>query len=108
VVAALGVFDYMEDPEKLLLRMMELSSGKVVGSFPGYSMLRAPLRKVRYTLKGCPVHFYTRARIERLCQNCGLRDFVIQPCASQGFMLIGRLRAASTDVARAQAVQGVT
>ncbi len=91
IAVALGVFDYLAEPEKMLARMMELSSGKVVGSFPGVSAVRAPLRKVRYALRGCPVYFYTRKELEALCARCGLQDYSILPYASSGYLLVGRV-----------------
>ena len=89
MVVALGVFDYMRQPASLLRRMMELSAGKVMGSFPGISPVRAPLRKLRYSLRNCPVYFYTRARIAEVCRQAGLIDYRIVPCTSAGYMLIG-------------------
>jgi ubiquinone/menaquinone biosynthesis C-methylase UbiE len=50
VVTALGVFDYVEEPVKVLTRMRELARKRVIASFPGYSLVRAPLRKLRYAL----------------------------------------------------------
>ena len=94
-VAALGVFDYVADPARLLRRMMELSRGKVMASFPAPSLLRAPLRKLRYALQNCPVYFYTRRRIEEVCCAAGLDDYDILPCTSAGFMLVGRVPAPS-------------
>jgi 2-polyprenyl-3-methyl-5-hydroxy-6-metoxy-1,4-benzoquinol methylase len=91
VVVALGVFDYIAEPEKLMSRMMELSSGKVIGSFPAVSPLRAPLRKLRYALRNCPVYFYTRSRLEEMCERCGLRDHTILSYASSGFIVVGRV-----------------
>lgn len=90
-VAALGVFDYVTEPARLLRRMMDLSTGKVMGSFPSPSLVRAPLRKLRYAMKGCPVYFYTRARVDQVCREAGLKDFKIVPCTSAGHMLIGRV-----------------
>jgi len=93
MVVALGVFDYIREPDRLLRRMMELSTGKVLGSFPGVSPVRAPLRKLRYSLRNCPVYFYTRARIAEVCHRAGLSDYRIVPCTSAGYMLIGNIGA---------------
>lgn len=90
-VAALGVFDYVTDPARLLRRMMDLSTGKVMGSFPVPSLVRAPLRKMRYSLKNCPVYFYSRKRIEDVCREAGLKHYQIVPCTSAGHMLIGEV-----------------
>jgi len=94
MVVALGVFDYVADPARVLKRMSDLANQKVVASFPGMSPLRAPLRKLRYALRGCPVHFYTRAKLKRICHDAGLKGFRIERLASSGYMLVGATRAA--------------
>jgi SAM-dependent methyltransferase len=89
VVVALGVFDYVRDPVGALKRMTELTNHKVVASFPGRSPLRAPLRKLRYALRGCPVYFYTGTRLRQICHEAGLAKFRIDKLASSGYMLLG-------------------
>ncbi len=93
VVVALGVFDYVADPVRVLKRMNELANQKVVASFPGVSPVRAPLRKMRYALRGCPVYFYTSARLRQICHDAGLANFRIEKLASSGYMLVGNTRA---------------
>jgi len=88
IVVALGVFDYVADPVSVLGRMARLSRGKVVASFPGVSPVRAPVRKVRYALKDCPLYFYTAGGLQRLCSPAGLAQFRIERIAS-GYMLVG-------------------
>ena len=94
VVVALGVFDYVADPVRALKRMTELSNDKVVASFPGVSPIRAPLRKLRYALRGCPVYFYTGTRLRQICHEAGLAKFRIDKLASSGYMLVGKKDAA--------------
>ncbi len=94
VVVALGVFEYVADPPPMLRRMMELSSGRVIASFPERSLVRAPLRKFRYALRHCPVYFYTRGRLEEICRQAGLTDYRIVPYASSGLLLVGEMGAA--------------
>lgn len=90
---ALGVFDYVADPVRVLKRMSELAD-TVVASFPGVSPVRAPLRKVRYALRGCPVYFYTGTRLKQICHEAGLPSFRIDRLASSGYMLVGSSRVA--------------
>ena len=94
VVVALGVFDYVADPVRVLKRMSELAHKKVVASFPGVSPVRAPLRKMRYALRGCPVYFYTGTKLRQICHDAGLENFRIEKLASSGYMLVGNIRAA--------------
>ncbi len=93
VVVALGVFDYVADPVRVLGRMAELANEKVVASFPGVSPVRAPLRKMRYAMRGCPVYFYTGARLRQICDDARLSNFRVDKLASSGYMLVGNKRA---------------
>lgn len=92
VVVANGFFDYMENPEAVLRKMVELSRGHVVASFPGKSPVRNFLRRTRYRLQGCPVYFYTEEDIRRIAKAAGLTDYEIQfmPHSGTGYMLVGR------------------
>jgi hypothetical protein len=90
VVVALGVFDYLRDPHSLLCRMIELAEGKVIASFPGWSPVRAPLRKARYWLRDCPVYFSTLKRLHQVCQDSGLQRYELVPCGGRaGWLVIG-------------------
>lgn len=91
-VIALGVFDYIADPRELLRRMIDLSTHTVVASFPKPSLLRAPLRKARYALRNCSVHFFSKHRLEDICRDVGLRDFKLLPCGGAGYVLVGTIR----------------
>lgn len=93
VVVALGVFDYVSEPQVLLRRMRELAGNKVVASFPGWSLLRAPLRKARYWLRDCPVYFSTQKQLFRICRDAGLEDHELVPLSGRsGWVLVGRAR----------------
>ena len=91
VAVALGVFDYLSDAGANLQKMAALATSKIIASFPGVSLVRAPLRKLRYALKKCPVYFYTRRELEELCGKAGLRDYKLLPCAGAGYLLVARL-----------------
>ncbi len=71
-VIALGVFDYLDEPLPFLQRMRELASRFVVASFPAPTLVRSPLRRIRYALRGCPVYFYRLGRIQQLFKDAGL------------------------------------
>jgi ubiquinone/menaquinone biosynthesis C-methylase UbiE len=90
-VVALGFFDYIENSEDALRQMIAVSRYKVIGSFPGRSLMRAPLRKLRYAMRGCPVYFYTRSQIADICHRVGLKHFQVIPLGSAGFLLVGSL-----------------
>lgn len=81
---AMGVFDYVADPETFLLKMKNISNRCVLASFPSISVWRTPIRKVRYAYKRCPVYFYNRARIETLARKIGFKDFEITKIRGSG------------------------
>ena len=66
LIVAMGLYDYAADPARMLKRMRELTKDAVIASFPSRHWLRTPVRRIRYFLKRCPVHFYDRAAIESL------------------------------------------
>jgi 2-polyprenyl-3-methyl-5-hydroxy-6-metoxy-1,4-benzoquinol methylase len=67
----IGLFDYIREPLPVLRRMRELSRDKAIMSFPRLWTWRAPVRKVRLTMRGCDVVFYSAARINRLMTEAG-------------------------------------
>jgi SAM-dependent methyltransferase len=73
----IGLFDYISNPLPVLKKMREVSTDKVIGSFPRLWTWRAPVRKVRLTRKGCDVFFYSKARLERLLRDAGFSRWEI-------------------------------
>jgi SAM-dependent methyltransferase len=66
VILALGLFDYVAEPHLLTRRMYELCAegGEVVASFPKWSWLKGPVRKVRYeVINDCPIFNYTEREL---------------------------------------------
>ena len=67
----IGLFDYIRDPLPVLRQMRELSTDKAIMAFPRLWTWRAPVRKLRLTIKGCDVFFYSAARINKLMKEAG-------------------------------------
>lgn len=67
----IGLFDYISDPLPVLKKMREVSTDKAIMAFPRLWTWRAPVRKVRLARKGCPVFFYSAARINQLMRDAG-------------------------------------
>ena len=67
----IGLFDYIRDPLPVLRKMRELTTDKAIMSFPRLWTWRAPIRKVRLSLRGCDVVFYSAARINELMREAG-------------------------------------
>lgn len=77
ICIAVGVLEYLKDPKIFLARMRSITQDKIIISLPVKWMFRSGLRKIRLTLKGCPVYFYTKGKIERLLKGCQLKDYKI-------------------------------
>jgi SAM-dependent methyltransferase len=71
LIVAMGLYDYVADPLRMLKRMRELTQDAVIVSFPSRHWLRTPIRRMRYFLKRCPVYFYDRPMIESLGRDAG-------------------------------------
>ena len=79
VIFAVGYFDYIFNPVDHLKKMADLSDDIIYASFP---KLWSPLtitRKIRLMLIRCPVRFYTKAKIRRLCRESGVANYEINP-----------------------------
>lgn len=73
----IGLFDYISNPLPVLKKMREVSTDKVIGSFPRFWTWRAPVRKARLARKGCEVFFYSKPRLEALLKDAGFSRWEI-------------------------------
>jgi len=89
VVAALGVFDYVEDAQVFWAKMLKTAGRVAVASFPS-PRLRGWIRKVRYNLKGCPLFLYDEADVERWTRSEGWPEFEVAHRNSSGFTAVAR------------------
>jgi SAM-dependent methyltransferase len=90
VILAVGLFDYLPNPETFVHRMFELCApgGRVVGSFPAWSPVKGPVRKVRYEWIGdCPIFNYDRDGLERLFRDAGFERQEILAPGRSGFLV---------------------
>jgi hypothetical protein len=72
VSLGIGLFDYIEDAATTLRAMRDRTDGVIIATFPRALTWRAPVRKVRLRLRGCPVYFYRRTALRSLLTQCGL------------------------------------
>jgi SAM-dependent methyltransferase len=84
VAVALGVFDYVDEPDALLTRMSR-AAPHVVASFPAPG-LRTQLRRVRYGARGVHVHGYRPADLNRLAAGSGLIAEELRPLGRAGYL----------------------
>ena len=82
VCLAIGVLDYIAQPRPFLEKMRAATKQHLILSFPSTSIVRTPLRKIRYWYKQCPVHFYDQSKIQRLVE--GLGSFRLTKIPGQG------------------------
>jgi SAM-dependent methyltransferase len=90
VVLAVGLFDYLPEPHRFTRRMFELTApgGCVVGSFPTWSWLKGPVRKVRYEWIGnCPIFNYSRRELELMFGASGFDRLEIASPGHSGYLV---------------------
>jgi SAM-dependent methyltransferase len=90
VVVALGLFDYLPDPERFARRMHELTAegGTVVGSFPKWTWIKGPIRKIRYELiNNCPIFNYTERELRLMFGASGFSRVEVLKPGRGGFLL---------------------
>jgi len=74
VTIGIGLFDYIREPLPVIKKMNELTEDKIILSFPRLLTWRAPIRKVRLSMKHCDVFFYTRKKILSLLKDAGVKE----------------------------------
>ena len=90
VILAVGLFDYLPEPDRFAERMFDLCApgGCVVGSFPAWSLLKGPVRKVRYEWIGnCPIFNYTRPGLSRMFETAGFGRVEIASPGRSGYLV---------------------
>ncbi len=90
VVLALGLFDYLPEPHRFSRRMFDCCApgGCVVGSFPTWSLVKGPVRKVRYEWIGdCPIFNYSRRELELMFGASGFSRVEIRSPGRSGFLV---------------------
>jgi SAM-dependent methyltransferase len=90
VILAVGLFDYLHEPHRFARKMFELTApgGCVVGSFPTWSMIKGPVRKVRYEWIGnCPIFNYSRRELELMFGACGFERVEVQSPGRSGYLV---------------------
>ncbi len=90
VILALGLFDYLPEPHRFSRRMFDLCAerGCMVASFPTWSLLKGPARKVRYEWIGrCPIFNYSRRELELMLGASGFGRLEILSPGRSGYLV---------------------
>jgi SAM-dependent methyltransferase len=93
VVLALGLFDYLPNAAEFARRMHDLCAGggAMVGSFPAWSPVKGPARKIRYEWIGdCPIFNYTREALEQMLGEAGFSEVEILSPGRSGYLVRAR------------------
>lgn len=80
----IGVMDYISDPVTFLKNLRNVINKGAVLSFPSTHWFRAPFRKIRYTIRKCPVYFFNEHKIEKLLNDAGFIEFSITKIPGAG------------------------
>lgn len=90
VILAVGLFDYLPEPHHFARKMFALTApgGCVVGSFPTWSLIKGPIRKVRYEWIGnCPIFNYSRRELELMFGATGFDRVEVQSPGRSGYLV---------------------
>jgi len=90
VILAVGLFDYLPEPHHFARRMFDLTApgGCMVGSFPTWSLIKGPVRKVRYEWIGnCPIFNYSRRELELMFGASGFDRVEVQSPGRSGYLV---------------------
>jgi SAM-dependent methyltransferase len=88
VVVALGLFDYIDEPDRFTRRMFELCGGTTIASFPGWTWFKGPIRKIRYEwINDCPIFNYSDRELGALFRATGFERVEVEEFVRGGFLV---------------------
>ena len=71
LVIAIGFWDYIADPRSRLKKIHGMTKGTFLSAWPRAETWRAPVRKVRLSILGCPVYFFRHDEVHSLLKEAG-------------------------------------
>ena len=71
LVIAIGFWDYIADPRSRLKKIHGMTKGTFLSAWPRAETWRAPVRKVRLSILGCPVYFFRHDQVHSLLKEAG-------------------------------------
>lgn len=83
----MGFMDYVEEPSRVIDRILEVTSGKAFVSFPVDGGVLAWQRKLRYRQR-CPLYLYSEARLRDIFRAYRQVRVEIEPTARDFFVTI--------------------
>lgn len=89
IVMAMGLFDYIAEPEPLFKKIAALKPSKFVASFPKFTPIWGFQRKIRYKIiRKCPIYDYKETQLETLFGEAPFDQYKIIEGA-RGFFGVG-------------------
>lgn len=76
--SAIGFFDYINDPDTVLKHLRNITSCKLVASFPAKLSYRYPFRKLWFVYNKIPIMFYTKNQVIEMIRASGFNLVEIQ------------------------------
>jgi 2-polyprenyl-3-methyl-5-hydroxy-6-metoxy-1,4-benzoquinol methylase len=89
VSTALGFFDYVADPVAILKAMRSRTRSTMVMSFPKSGEWRAPIRRLRFRMAGCPLFLYSERRVREILAAAGVPTYEWIPL-DRDYIVVGR------------------
>ena len=89
-ISVLGFFDYVEDPVRVLKKLLHDASKEIYISIPDDKGFLAWQRKVRYKRRNCPLYLYSKDSLERHLKDAGCLEMTEIVDTERGFYLIIR------------------
>ena len=83
----MGFMDYMQDPRKVIRKVLSLTSSKAFFSFPAAGGFRAWQRKLRYKSR-CDLFLYTEPQLRELFASFPEVKATIEPIARDFFVTV--------------------
>jgi 2-polyprenyl-3-methyl-5-hydroxy-6-metoxy-1,4-benzoquinol methylase len=71
LVIAIGFWDYIADPRSRLKKIRGITKGTFLSAWPRAETWRAPVRKARLSILGCPVYFFRHDEARKLITDAG-------------------------------------
>ena len=90
LVVALGVCDYYRELTPLLSSLRERASIEVCFSVRRPTLLRMPVRELRYALYGLTICFYTAEAVRRACRSAGFSSCEVIGGGSGSWFAVAR------------------